>query len=144
MQGYRISTNPDDLDFEAIYSFISQSYWAVGIPRATLFKAIANSLCFGVYKETGEQVGFARVITDKATFAYLGDVFIVESSRGLGLGKWLVEAIVSHPELQGLRRMVLATRDAHGLYARYGFTAIEHPEMLMQIWHPDIYETRKA
>ncbi|WP_105258813.1 GNAT family N-acetyltransferase [Pseudoalteromonas sp. T1lg88] len=112
MKGYRISTNHEDLDFEVIYQFISQSYWAMGIPRAT--------------------------------FAYLADVFVVEAHRGKGLSKWLVESIVSHPDLQGLRRMVLATRDAHGLYAQYGFKGIENPEILMQIWQPDIYSEQKA
>ncbi|UXI03048.1 GNAT family N-acetyltransferase [Photobacterium sp. TY1-4] len=139
MQGYKISTAFDDLDFDVIYQVISQSYWANGIPRETLAKAIANSLCFGVYEDTGQQVGFARLITDKATFAYLADVFIVQSHQGLGLSKWLIEHIVAHPELQGLRRMVLATRDAHGLYAQYGFKAIENPEIFMQIWQPDVY-----
>ncbi|MEJ2765342.1 GNAT family N-acetyltransferase [Photobacterium sp. MCCC 1A19761] len=139
MQGYKISTTQDDFDFEVIYQVISQSYWASGIPREILAKAIANSLCFGVYEDTGQQVGFARLITDKATFAYLADVFIVQSHQGLGLSKWLIEHIVAHPELQGLRRMVLATRDAHGLYAQYGFKAIENPEIFMQIWQPDVY-----
>ncbi|WP_105254457.1 GNAT family N-acetyltransferase [Pseudoalteromonas sp. T1lg75] len=144
MKGYRISTKHEDLDFEVIYQFISQSYWAMGIPRATLRKAIDNSLCFGVFENGGIQVGFARLITDRATFAYLADVFVVEAHRGKGLSKWLVESIVSHPDLQGLRRMVLATRDAHGLYAQYGFKRIENPEILMQIWQPDIYSEQKA
>ncbi|SHO54601.1 acetyltransferase [Vibrio quintilis] len=102
-------------------------------------KAIANSLCFGVYKDSGEQVGFARMITDKATFAYLSDVFISETHRGAGLSKWLIHEIVSHPELQGLRRIVLATSDAHGLYEQYGFKPIANPEIFMQIWQPDVY-----
>jgi N-acetylglutamate synthase-like GNAT family acetyltransferase len=140
VEGFQISTNNNELDFEVIYQFISQSYWAKGIPRTTMEKAIANSFCFGVYTDKGEQVGFARLITDRATFAYLADVFIVDSQRGLGLSKWLVENIVSHPELQGLRRMVLATKDAHGLYAQYGFKAIENPELLMQIWNPAVYQ----
>ncbi|WP_432454185.1 GNAT family N-acetyltransferase [Agarivorans sp. QJM3NY_29] len=140
VQGFQISTDPNDLDFEFIYHFISQSYWANGIPRETLKKAILNSLCFGVFETVGKQVGFARLITDRATFAYLADVFIVESHRGQGLSKWLLEKIISHPELQGLRRMLLATRDAHELYAQYGFTAIENPESLMQIWQPKVYQ----
>ncbi|EJL3952063.1 GNAT family N-acetyltransferase, partial [Vibrio parahaemolyticus] len=115
MQGYRISTDKKHLDFEVIHDFISGSYWASGIPKHTLEKAISNSFCFGVYDSHDSQVGFARLITDKATFAYLADVFIVENHRGKGLSKWLVESIVSHPDLQGLRRVVLATRDAHGL-----------------------------
>lgn len=139
VQGYKISTDKTDLDFEVIYGFISKSYWASGIPRQTLETAISNSFCFGVYDSHDYQIGFARLITDKATFAYLADVFIVESHRGKGLSKWLVESIVSHPELQGLRRMVLATRDAHGLYAQYGFQPIKNPEMFMQIWNPNVY-----
>ncbi|EKO5176814.1 GNAT family N-acetyltransferase [Vibrio vulnificus] len=139
MRGYRISTNNDELDLEVIYQFISTSYWAQNIPRSTLVKALSNSFCFGVFDSVGSHVGFARLITDKATFAYLADVFILESHRGKGLSKWLVQTIVEHPELQGLRRMVLATKDAHGLYEQYGFKAIENPEMLMQIWHPNVY-----
>ena len=144
VQGYRISTDKKHLDFEVIYDFISGSYWASGIPKHTLEKAISNSFCFGVYDRHDCQVGFARLITDKATFAYLADVFIVENHRGKGLAKWLVESIVSHPDLQGLRRVVLATRDAHGLYAQYGFQPIENPEILMQIWHPDVYRESEA
>ncbi|EGQ8391442.1 N-acetyltransferase [Vibrio cholerae] len=144
MQGFEISTDNNRLNFEVIYEFISQSYWAADIPKATLEKAISNSFCFGVYDSIGHQVGFARLITDKATFAYLADVFIIESQRGKGLSKRLVETIVTHPELQGLRRMVLATRDAHGLYAQYGFKPVENPEILMQIWQPNIYREPKA
>lgn len=143
MQGYRISTDQAELDFDVIYSFISNSYWANDIPKSVLKKAIANSLCFAVYKENGEQVGFARLITDRATFAYLADVFIIESERGLGLSKWLVSVITQHPDLQGLRRMVLATRDAHGLYEQFGFKPVENPEILMQIWQPNIYRKPK-
>ncbi|WP_407029457.1 MULTISPECIES: GNAT family N-acetyltransferase [Vibrio] len=144
VQGFEISTDNNRLNFEVIYEFISQSYWAADIPKATLEKAISNSFCFGVYDPIGHQVGFARLITDKATFAYLADVFIIESQRGKGLSKRLVETIVTHPELQGLRRMVLATRDAHGLYAQYGFKPVENPEILMQIWQPNIYREPKA
>ncbi|EJL6400756.1 GNAT family N-acetyltransferase [Vibrio navarrensis] len=144
MEEYRISTNQDDFDFEVIYRFISQSYWAKDIPKDTLQKALDNSLCFGVLERTGKQVGFARLITDKATFAYLADVFIVEDSRGKGLSKSLIASVVSHPDVQGLRRMVLATRDAHGLCAQYGFKPIENPEVLMQIWQPNVYSEQKA
>ncbi|KYN82440.1 GNAT family acetyltransferase [Vibrio cidicii] len=144
MEEYRISTNQDDFDFEVIYRFISQSYWAKDIPKDTLQKALDNSLCFGVLERTGKQVGFARLITDKATFAYLADVFIVEDSRGKGLSKSLIASVVSHPDVPGLRRMVLATRDAHGLYAQYGFKPIENPEVLMQIWQPNVYSEQKA
>jgi len=140
MQKFNVSSDPKDLDFDVIYDFISQSYWAKGIPRKTLQKAIDNSLVFGVYTDTGEQVGFARLSTDKATFAYLADVFILEAYRGLGLSKLLVTNIIEHPDLQGLRRFMLATRDAHGLYADFGFKAVENPEMLMQIWNPTVYQ----
>ncbi|EPS8546013.1 GNAT family N-acetyltransferase [Vibrio cholerae] len=144
VQGFEISTDNNRLNFAVIHEFISQSYWAADIPKATLEKAISNSFCFGVYDSSGNQVGFARLITDKATFAYLADVFIIESQRGKGLSKRLVETIVNHPELQGLRRMLLATRDAHGLYAQYGFKPVENPEILMQIWQPSIYREPKA
>ncbi len=151
MQGYRISTELHELQLDVIHGFISQSYWASGIPAGTLEKAIQNSLCFGVYLDTaeptgrgGEQIGFARLITDKATFAYLADVFILDAHRGKGVSKWLMEHIVRHPDLQGLRRMMLATRDAHGLYAQYGFEPISNPEVLMQVWRPDIYQSRQS
>jgi len=144
VQGFKISTDNNDLDFEVIYDFISNSYWAEDIPKDTLRTAISNSFCFGVYDSIGRQVGFARLITDKATFAYLADVFVIPSQRGKGLSKWLVETIVSHSDLQGLRRMVLATRDAHGLYAQYGFKPVENPEILMQIWQPNVYRKVKA
>lgn len=140
VQGFKISTNNKDFDFEVIYKFISQSYWAAGIPRKTLEKAVSNSFCFGIFDEDKNQVGFARLITDKATFAYLADVFIVKSHQGKGLGRWLIKTIISHPEIHGLRRIMLATRDAHDLYSKYGFKPIEKPEMLMQIWEPEIYK----
>ena len=140
MQKFNVSSDPKDLDFDVIYDFISQSYWAKGIPRETLQKAIDNSLVFGVYTDTGEQVGFARLSTDKATFAYLADVFILEAYRGLGLSKLLVTNIIEHPDLQGLRRFMLATADAHGLYSQFGFKAVENPEILMQICIPNPYE----
>ncbi|MBW3696700.1 N-acetyltransferase [Vibrio sp. T187] len=142
MRGYRISTEQSDFDFETIYRFIANSYWAKGIPRNTLHKAITHSFCFGVLDAGGNQVGFARVITDKATFAYLADVFVLDEHRGKGLSKWLIKTIVEHPDLQGLRRMMLATKDAHGLYEQYGFRDIEFPEMLMQIWQPDVYQQK--
>lgn len=135
-RGFSISTDNDALDIEMIYQYLDKdSYWAQGIPRATLERAIRNSLCFGVYQHQ-KQVGFARVVTDKATFAYLCDVFILPDFRGLGLSKWLVQTIVEHPDLQGLRRWSLATLDAHGLYAQFGFTEISNPERWMQIFTP--------
>lgn len=140
MSEFFVSTNPDDFDFEAIYSFISDSYWAKGIPRQLLQKAIDNALCFAVIKDGNTLVGFARVITDKATFAYLADVFIAPEEQGLGLSKLLMKNICEHPDLQGLRRFMLATRDAHGLYKQFGFTEVEHPEWLMQVSRPNIYQ----
>ncbi|MCA3980365.1 GNAT family N-acetyltransferase [Vibrio vulnificus] len=140
MQGYRVTTDQSEMDFSVIFDFISQSYWAKGIPQATMHKAIDNAFCFAVLQDNGEQVGFARLITDKATFAYLAGVFILPQHRGQGLSKWLMENIIAHPELQGLRRMILATRDAHGLYKQFGFTPIEPVENFMQIWQPNVYQ----
>ncbi|WP_144208133.1 GNAT family N-acetyltransferase [Shewanella donghaensis] len=149
--GYTISTNNEMLDIPFIHQFISQTYWAKGIPKSVLEKAIQHSLCFGVYaldgkrvdkqidKQISKQVGFARLITDRASFAYLADVFIIDEHRGLGLSKWLIDAVVNHEDVKGMRRMMLATRDAHGLYAQFGFLPIENPEILMQIWRPNIY-----
>jgi GNAT superfamily N-acetyltransferase len=113
-------------------------YWAEGIPLGTVKKSIENSLCFGIYHQGG-QVGFGRVITDYSTYGYIGDVFILENHRGKGLSKWLVESMMSHPELQGLRRWMLATRDAHGLYARYGFKPLKAPGKWMEIHDPEVY-----
>tara|TARA_Y100000034_G_C6573392_1_gene248541 strand:- start:31 stop:429 length:399 start_codon:yes stop_codon:yes gene_type:complete len=128
------------MNLSVIHQYISRSYWAKDIPQQTMIKAIENSLCFGVFKDSGEQVGFARMITDKATFAYLADVFILENHRGKGLSKWLMDHIVEHPDLQGLRRMVLATRDAHGLYEQYGFTPLNSPSTFMELHQPDVYK----
>lgn len=137
-KGFLIDTDKALLDFEVIYSYlINESYWAKGMPAEILRTAIANSLCFGVYKD-GKQAGFARVITDKATFAYLCDVFILTDYRGAGLSKWLMQTIMAHPDLQGLRRWSLATADAHGLYAQFGFTQISNPDLWMQIHTPYI------
>ena len=140
MNGFKITSSRTDLDLNVIHAFISESYWAKNIPIATVEKAISNSLVFGAYNTSGEQVGFARVITDKATFAYLGDVFVVEEFRGLGISKLLMKSVCEHPDLQGLRRFMLATSDAHGLYTQFGFTPLENPETFMQIWQPGIYD----
>jgi ribosomal protein S18 acetylase RimI-like enzyme len=136
---FSISTNKDYLDLSLIHHFLSQeAYWSKGIPKETVKRAIENSpLCFGVYKydrrkEVYEQVGFARVITDSATFAYLCDVFIVPEYRKLGLSKWLMDIITSHPDLKGVRRFMLATHDAHSLYVQYGFEQNINPELFMQ------------
>ena len=135
---YEISCDKERLDVEAIHAFLERSYWSPGVPRAVVQKAILNSLCFGVY-QAGRQVGFARVVTDKSTFAYMADVYILEPHRNRGLGKRLVEFIMAHQELQGLRRFMLATRDAHGLYAQFGFGPVATPERLMEILDPDVY-----
>ncbi len=135
-KGFRISTDQSLLDFEMIYKYLNgESYWAKGVPVEVLRRAIENSLCFGIYKQNS-QAGFSRVITDKATFAYICDVFIVAEYRKLGLSKWLVQTIVEHAELQGLRRWSLATADAHGLYSQFGFTSISRPESWMEKFKP--------
>src|ERR1700761_4196593 len=132
-KGFSISTDKSLLDFDVIYRFLSEdSYWSQGIPAEKLKRAIENSLCFGVYIRN-TQVGFTRVITDKATFAYLCDVFILPGYRGLGLSKWLIQTIIAYPELQGLRRWSLATADAHGLYRQFGFNPLVKPERWMEI-----------
>jgi GNAT superfamily N-acetyltransferase len=140
MSAYEISTDPARLDIDAIHAFLTQSYWSPGIPRATVARAIANSLCFGAFWQ-GQQVGFARVVTDKTTFAYLCDVYVLEAHRGHGLSKQLMVHVMQHPDLQGLRRMMLATRDAHGLYAQYGFTALSAPDRIMEVLKPNIYSS---
>jgi GNAT superfamily N-acetyltransferase len=129
--GYLISTDASMLDLEVVHAYLSRSYWAAGVPEDVVRRSIENSLCFGVYRGE-EQAGFARVVTDRATFAYLADVFVLEEHRGQGIGKWLVEVILSHPELKGLRRWMLATRDAHDLYRRYAFTELARPGIFME------------
>jgi len=135
---FLISTDRAKLDVEVIHGFLTRSYWAEGVPRETVTRAIENSLCFGVYNGA-EQVGFARVVSDFATYAYLADVFILEPYRERGLGKELVATVMAHPELQGLRRWSLGTRDGHGLYAQFGFTALENPSRMMEIADPEVY-----
>lgn len=139
---YTISTERGRLDRDTIHGFLRESYWARGIPREVVDRSIENALCFGLY-DGEKQVGFARVITDRATFAYLGDVFVLDSHRGRGLSKWLMEVVLGHPELQKLRRWSLATRDAHGLYERFGFRRLAHPDRLMEIVDFDIYQKTK-
>jgi len=129
---YTISTDKTKLDLDVIHQFLSQdSYWALNIPRELVQRAINNSLCFGMYYHE-QQVGFARVISDLATFAYLSDVFVVPAHRGKGLSKFLVETISNYSDLQGLRRWVLVTQDAHTLYTQFGFTPLDKPELFMQ------------
>ncbi|TKG98756.1 GNAT family N-acetyltransferase [Peribacillus simplex] len=139
IKGFSISTYKKYLDVDLIHDFLNQeAYWSKGIPKETVIKSIENTtLCFGVYKgeignEGSEQVGFARVITDLATHAYLCDVFILPDYRKLGLSKWLMEVITNHSELEGVRRFMLATNDAHSLYKKYGFNQIDNPELFMQ------------
>ena len=135
---YAISTDPERLDRALIRDFLAGSYWAKGIPREVVDRSIAGALCFGVY-EGSSQVGFARVITDRATFAYLADVFVLESHRGRGLAAWLMEVIRAHPDLQDLRRWVLMTRDAHGLYRKFGFREIADAGRCMEIVDREVY-----
>lgn len=136
---YSISTDKKSMDIDFIHHFLTHSYWAEGITKEIISRSVDGSLCFGVFCN-GRQVGFARMVTDNATFAYLADVFIDEKFRGRGLSRWLMEVIISHPDLQGLRRIILATRDAHGLYARFGFTPLNNPDRWMQIHNPDVYK----
>ena len=136
---FLISTDKAKLNLPFIHQFLTQSYWAENIPVEIVQRSIEGSVCFGVY-EGENQIGFARVITDMATFAYLADVFIDEKYRGLGLSKWLMETIMAHPNLQGFRNWQLATRDAHGLYAKFGFKQLDNPERIMRKNVPDIYK----
>ena len=129
--GYEISTDPARLDVDAVHGFLRTAYWSPGIPRAVVQRAIAHSLCFGLYDAAGRQAGFARVVSDRATYAYLADVFVLPEHRGRGLGVWLVQTILEHPELQGLRRWALATADAHDLYRRFGFATPHDPSLHM-------------
>ena len=138
---YTISTDKNRLDIRIIHDFISNcSYWAQGRQIATMQRALDNSLNFGLYKNN-QQIGFARVVTDYATFAWIADVFVLPEYRGQGLSKWLMEVILSHPELQGFRRWVLATKDAHSLYERYGFIALRRPERWMERPDPNMKES---
>jgi GNAT superfamily N-acetyltransferase len=138
-----VTTDRARFDRDVIQRFLGSSYWAENIPRSTVDKSIDSSLCFGLL-EDNRQIGFARVVTDRATIAYLADVFVLPEHRGAGLGKWLIECVMSHPELQGLRRWVLATRDAHGLYRQFGFTPLKRPEIFMEIVNRDVYRAGKG
>jgi GNAT superfamily N-acetyltransferase len=160
-----LSTDPARLDLDVIHEFLTNCYWAKGIPRDVVVRSIEHSLCFGIYDQGGKksllpakdeknrangkakhdtQVGFARVVTDFATIAYLGDVFVLESHRGLGLGKWMMNCIMAHPALQNLRRWILLTRDAHGLYQQSGFKPVPAPERYMELHNPSVYDLRKT
>lgn len=135
---FTVTCDPAKLDRALIAEFLASSYWAKGIPPATVERSIAHSLCFALL-DRERQIGFARVISDHATIAYIGDVFVLPDYRGRGLSKWLMACILSHPELQGLRRWILATRDAHGLYEKFGFTALKRPEIFMELHDPNVY-----
>lgn len=140
-EGYSISTDKELLDMAVIHQYLSvESYWAKNIPLEVVKRSVEHSLCFGVYHHS-TQIGFARVVTDKATFAYLADVFILPQHRGKGLSKWLVATIHAHPDLQGLRRWILGTKDAHGLYAQFGWQPLpeEIVPRFMQLHNPDVY-----
>jgi len=136
--GFTISTDPARLDLDGVYAWLAASYWARGIPRDVFERSVRHALCFGIY-EGARQVGFARVVTDFATVAYVGDVFVLEPWRGRGLSRWLMEVISSHPDLQGFRRWILLTRDAHGLYRKFGFTPLASPDRWMEKHVPDAY-----
>jgi GNAT superfamily N-acetyltransferase len=127
--GYAITTDPQRIDLDVVWGFLRESYWSPGIERDTVVRGVANSIPFSLCDPHGSQAGFARVVTDRARFAWLADVFVLEAHRGRGLGVWLVQTIVSHPELSGLR-MLLATADAHGLYARFGFEPVDEARMM--------------
>ncbi|HZQ71081.1 MAG TPA: GNAT family N-acetyltransferase [Terriglobales bacterium] len=135
---FSISTDRTRLDLDVIHSFLTESYWAREIPREVVARSVENSLCFGVYRGE-EQVGFARVISDFATYAYIADVFILEPYRGHGLGKWLIGCIVDYPDLRNLRRWSLVTRDAHELYSQFGFHRLKAPERWMELYDPEVY-----
>jgi len=133
-----ITDDPARADVDAIHAFLTNAYWCEGIPREIVERSVRNSLCFSLLRGA-TQVGFARAVTDRATFAWIGDVYVLPEERGQGLSKWLMRVIVDHPSLAGLRRWMLATRDAAGLYRQVGFAPLAHPERMMEIWSPGLY-----
>jgi GNAT superfamily N-acetyltransferase len=135
---YEVSTEAQRLDIAAIHAFLSATYWSPGVPLEVVQRAVKNSVCVGAY-DASSQVGFARMVTDKATFAYLADVYVLPGHRGRGLSKQMLTALLALPELQGLRRMLLVTRDAHGLYAGFGFTPLANPSRFMELHNPNAY-----
>jgi GNAT superfamily N-acetyltransferase len=134
-----ISFDAETLDLDVIHGFLTTSYWSPGIPRETVARAIAGSLCVGAYAD-GAQVGFARLVTDRATFAWLADVFVLPEARGQGVARRMVQALMDHPEMQGLRRWLLATLDAHGVYAALGWTPLAHTERFLERHDPEVYQ----
>ncbi|WP_457321997.1 GNAT family N-acetyltransferase [Roseateles sp. P5_E11] len=137
--GYRLSFAPEDIDARAAHDFLVGAYWSEGIPLALVERSIANSLCIALHAEGVGQVGFARVVTDRTTFAYLCDVYVLDTHRGHGLAKWMIETLLAHPDLQGLRRFMLFTRDAHAVYAGHGFSPLAKPQRGMEIVRPGLY-----
>jgi GNAT superfamily N-acetyltransferase len=137
---FTVTTNPENQDLEVIHAFLQQSYWAKGIPKETVARSLKGALCFALLC-SGKQIGFARVISDFATIAYLGDIFVLPEYRRQGLSKWLMDCVSSHPDLQGMRRWILATSDAHGLYEKHGFTALKQPNVFMERHNPNVYST---
>jgi GNAT superfamily N-acetyltransferase len=137
-EGFVVSTDPARIDIDAVHAYLTTSYWATGIPRSVVERSIRGSLSFGLF-DGSRQIGFARAITDRATFAYLADVYVLQEYQGRGLGTWLIEVVMAHPELQGLRRFLLVTRNAHGLYNKFGFHSVQRPERYMEIVQSDIY-----
>ena len=140
---FLVSDDRARLDLSVIHGFLRTAYWSMGVPAAVVKRAIDGSLCFGLF-EHDHQVGFARTITDRATYAYLADVFVLPSHRDRGLGRWLVECVMAHPDLQGLRRFSLVTRDAHELYRPFGFEALANPDRYMERFVPDVYARQEA
>ncbi len=134
-----VTTDPARLDLDAVHAFLVTAYWCEDVPRELLARAVEGSLCFSLLDDGSRQIGLARVCTDGATFAYLMDVYVLPKHRGQGLGRWLMECVMDHPRLAGLRRFLLVTRDAHGLYRRFGFAPLAHPERHMEIVRPDLY-----
>lgn len=139
--GYRLSFAAEDVDAVAAHAFLTTAYWCEGIPLSLVERAIANSLCIALHAAGQGQVGFARVVTDRTTFAYLCDVYVLQAHRGRGLADWMVQSLLAHPDLQGLRRFMLFTRDVHPLYARHGFKPLATPERGMEVVRPGIYLT---
>ena len=140
IQGYKISSDKKNMNIKVIHDYLSRSYWSKDIPLKIVQKAIDNSLCFGVFLEEGEQVGFARIVTDSATFAYIADIFILEEHQAKGLSKWLMKTMLNHPEVKNIRRILLATRDAHGLYKQFDFKELSSPQFFMELLRPNIYK----
>ena len=142
--GFVVTTDPSRFQIDEIHAFLSRSYWAEGIPLATVEASIRGSLAFALLDPEGRQIGFARAITDGATFAYLADVYVLEEFRGRGLGRFLMECVTAHPSLEGLRRWALVTRDAHSLYRRFGFSQLARPEGWMEKADPQVYTRKKT